>query len=400
MRVLLISEEYPFGLRPTFGGGGSHVFYLAFSLAQIGVDIAILAYKDASKEDSPLKNFHNVKVYPCDFGKKEDIFPKEPVAVANQICARWKPDVIHGHHFKGGFVGLGVATSHNLPMILTMHKPPKLSVARYSASSPIYQRSASYSLWHTLATDKRIGAHIAYSKIYAQENYDIGAPKDKVQLIYHGVPVEFLIRKARQLPKSHRLGYDRGDTVVLCPLRPEKHGVDTFIHAACTVKERIGDKFKLLFIVTGDTKSPHYEHRIAAERLLGLARSLKVNIIFRSFSLHQTWKLFHRAQVCVIPSIREGLSISLLESMALGAPVVASDVHGINEVIEDERSGLLAQPSDSNEFAKKIIQILLDKDLSNSLRNNAKKKIAENFSSERMAKEHLNLYKTLVPKKI
>lgn len=397
MKVLLISEEYPFGLCPTFGGGGSHVFYLAFSLVEIGVEVFILAYKGASKRGSLLENFPNVHVFPCDFGKKETT-PEGAIGEANRICKTWKPDVVHGHHLKGGFVGLAVASSFNLPIVLTMHKPPKLSRQDYSASIPLYQRSPFYTLWHSLAIDERIRAHIAYSRIYEQENLDIGVPKEKIKLIYHGVPVNFLERKAKPLSKRQCFGLESDCTVVVCPLRPEKPGVDVFIHAAKLVQERIGDKLKLRFIVTGNTKSLHYKKRIGAQINFDLAKSLSLegSVIFRSFKLRQMWQLFHRAQVCVIPSWREGLSIALLEAMALGAPVVASDVHGINEVISHEESGLLVQPGHADDLAEEIVRILSDRRLSNFLLNNAKELCKQKFSAERMAKEHLTLYNTLI----
>ena len=49
MKVLLISQEYPFGVNPKFGGGGSHVFYLA--LARLRVQVLLLAYEGARLRD-------------------------------------------------------------------------------------------------------------------------------------------------------------------------------------------------------------------------------------------------------------------------------------------------------------------------------------------------------------
>jgi glycosyltransferase involved in cell wall biosynthesis len=61
-----------------------------------------------------------------------------------------------------------------------------------------------------------------------------------------------------------------------------------------------------------------------------------------------------------LPSLWEGLPIALLEAMAAGIPVVGSDVAGINEVIENNRSGLLVPPGDASAMARAISELLED----------------------------------------
>ena len=108
------------------------------------------------------------------------------------------------------------------------------------------------------------------------------------------------------------------------------------------------------------------------------------------------WEVFHRAQVCVIPSFREGLSIALLEAMALKTVAIASDVHGNNEVIENGESGLLFSPDKPEELAEKIIMVLKDDGLSNKLVKNAQERVTDYFSSDNMAKNYCKLYNKLV----
>jgi glycosyltransferase involved in cell wall biosynthesis len=61
-----------------------------------------------------------------------------------------------------------------------------------------------------------------------------------------------------------------------------------------------------------------------------------------------------------LPSLWEGLPVALLEAMAAGIPVVGSDVAGINEVIENNRSGLLVPPGDASAMARAITELLED----------------------------------------
>lgn len=395
MKVLLVTNEYPFGDPPQFGGGGSHVFYLAQSLTELGVSVLILAYSGAKKSDSPFEDNPEVNIVPCDFGPDEDFFPEEALNKAHEICRQYRPDVIHGHHLKGGLVGLAAAAAYNRPLVLTMHNPPKLVIEEHSASPPLYQRRRFYTLWRLISGHERTQAHVAYSKIHLKDLQENQAPPDKIEFIYHGVPVEFLQRKAR-LKRSRPFGVDPQDVVILCPLRPEKPGVETFIKAAAELlRSGVGRRHRLRFIVTGDPESPAtMAHSSFAS---SLSPELPELMIFRSFMLRQMWDLFHRAQICVIPSWREGLGIAILEAMALGVPVVASEVSGINEVVEDGISGLLFQPGHHKELAEAIERLLSDHGLASRLAGNARERVAQEFSAKQMAMKHLSLYQKVAP---
>jgi glycosyltransferase involved in cell wall biosynthesis len=400
LKVLLVSDEYPFSIPPQSGGGGSHVFYLAYGLADQGAEVLILANSGASKAGSPFEDNPRVEVIPCNFGPPGSNFPAEAIATANEACKLHKPHIVHGHHLKGGIVALAVAGTHKRPMVLTMHNPPNLANQDFSVSSPIYQRSAFHNLWHLLSGHADIKAHVAYSKVHKKDLQENGVPDDKIEFVYHGVPVQLLQRKAGRLARPKRFRIHPQDTVILCPLRPEKPGVEVFIRAADLVRRRLGKQHHLRFIVTGDRKSgPRWRQLIAADHYSVVKRrgnALRSLMTFNTFTLRQMWALFNRAQVCVVPSWREGLGIAVLEAMALKIPVVAAEVPGINEVIEDGVSGLLFRPGYDHELAEKIETLLSDHELADKLTTNALERVTREFSAERMASMHVSLYKRLI----
>ena len=107
-------------------------------------------------------------------------------------------------------------------------------------------------------------------------------------------------------------------------------------------------------------------------------------------------ELLSQAAVSVLPSLSEGLSNSLLESMAAGVPVVATRVGGNPEVIEHEVTGLLVPARDSVALAAAIRRLLEDKDLAASFGQAGMQRVARLFSIERSVRETEHLYQKLL----
>ncbi|HLA40231.1 MAG TPA: glycosyltransferase, partial [Candidatus Glassbacteria bacterium] len=106
-------------------------------------------------------------------------------------------------------------------------------------------------------------------------------------------------------------------------------------------------------------------------------------------------KLLSEVSISVLPSLSEGLSNVLLESMAAGVPVIATKVGGTPEVIEDGVSGLLVPPSDSEALARAMRSLIENPELARRYGQAGKQRIAEHFSLGRMVQQteqhYLNL---------
>ena len=97
--------------------------------------------------------------------------------------------------------------------------------------------------------------------------------------------------------------------------------------------------------------------------------------------------------VLAFSSTREGLSIAMLEAMAAGVPVVATNVGGNPELIESGSSGQLVPAGDTPALAAKIADVLLDENLSERLRANARRRVEDHFSLAAMVASHEALYR-------
>ena len=92
----------------------------------------------------------------------------------------------------------------------------------------------------------------------------------------------------------------------------------------------------------------------------------------------------------------EGIPRCLMESMAMGVPVAAYDIPGVDQLLEHNKTGLLASPGNKQQLEQCCKQLLWNETLANEISKNAADFINENFSARRMAQEYTELYLKLV----
>jgi len=97
--------------------------------------------------------------------------------------------------------------------------------------------------------------------------------------------------------------------------------------------------------------------------------------------------------ICVLITFTEGISNSIMEYMALGKPVIATDGGGTKEIVEDNDTGFLINTSDYEGLAKRINQLLEDQDLRLKMGKAGEKRISERFSINEMAGKYMDIYK-------
>jgi glycosyltransferase involved in cell wall biosynthesis len=95
-----------------------------------------------------------------------------------------------------------------------------------------------------------------------------------------------------------------------------------------------------------------------------------------------------RSDAFVLPSFVEGVPVSAMEAMAIGVPVICTNVGGVSELVEDGVTGLLVRPSDPDSIAKAVLRLKHDPHLAQTLAGNGRKKVEDDFDSD---KEFANL---------
>jgi L-malate glycosyltransferase len=230
-----------------------------------------------------------------------------------------------------------------------------------------------------------------------------GYPADKIVVIRNGVDTSRFgghsdgtaLRHEFDIPLHVPL------VVMLARLNPTK-GIDCFFEAAAKIRERHPDAH---FLVVGECYTRNAEGKIVVDDAYRLELRNRVMSLGLADRVHFTGlrkdvpQVLAAASVSVLPSISEGISNTLLESMAAGVPVVATRVGGTPEVIRDGEHGLLTPPGDPQAIADAILTILGDPALAARLGANGRQRMVQEFSFEAVVRCTEELYRELLASK-
>jgi glycosyltransferase involved in cell wall biosynthesis len=162
-------------------------------------------------------------------------------------------------------------------------------------------------------------------------------------------------------------------------------GVDVLVNAIPKIS-RIAGKGELLFVFAGPGNYGKYKTKL--DNL-----NVKSNYIFAGPVSRETiMSLIKKSEIVVVPSYNENCPYAVLEPMAYGKPVVASNVGGIPEIITDGLDGLLIKPGHPEMLADKIALLLAETPMKNLLGQRAKTKIANKFSWQANISKYLKCY--------
>lgn len=215
-----------------------------------------------------------------------------------------------------------------------------------------------------------------------------GARKEDLFAIYNGVPTKtWSARKVDLKPPVTLLGLGR--------FVPKK-GFPILLQALRILLEK-GLDIRLLLGGSGGQ-----ERDLAA---MAKKPPLAGRVEFAGFVRHdKLGDFFAKGDLFVMPSIivqsgdRDGLPTVMLESLLNGVPVLASDVQGISEVIEDQVSGFLVRPGDPEALAATIEKIIADPDKARQTALKGRERVLEDFDEEKNAAAMLQLFKKYTPK--
>jgi len=394
MKILMVNDTIPF-----IGGAETYLHNLSKALDEKGHEIITLSEKPDKEENfTYIKKQYFAKTYPDKkinyaVSRYWNVYAKEKI---RKIIKEENPDIIHFHNV---FARL----SPSVILEATKYKPTVLTVhdTRFD--------------WHRF--------------MYLDKNFDIYPGTFGVKCLFNGevnpfmflyqYTRNFLYRKALNkidaiitlnnfvknklnmliknrdvfiqplfIPEMPNILDIKKENFILFAGRIEEYkGLKYLIHAMKIVNE----KFDASLIIAGEGKEK--------KELEELTKKINIKAKFIGKVKHDDMlKLYQKASIVCVPSLADNSPMTIYEAMSCGTPVIASNVCGIPDLINDGIDGFLAKPKNSEEIAEKIMVLLGDEKLRKKIGENARNKTEKEFSKEKHINKILEIYNFAIEK--
>ncbi|MGH9940776.1 MAG: glycosyltransferase [Pyrinomonadaceae bacterium] len=289
-------------------------------------------------------------------------------------------DVVHAHDFYSNIFGMTGAALARVPVRIAARRESAVRSPRHR-----FVERAAYRLAHAV---------VANCEEVRRQLVAEGVSADKTHTIHNGLnlqrvalPAAFkreATRAALNLPRGEHLRF----VTIVANLRIDLKDHPTFLRAARRVHEAIP---QARFVLAGEGELSSPLRTLAVELGLGEA-ALFIG------RCQRVAELLALSDVCVLSSKAEGFSNSILEYMAAGRPVVATNVGGAREAVVEGETGYLVQSGDDETLAARVISLLREPEQAREMGECGRKVIEEKFSSEAQVERTLNLYESLLAK--
>jgi glycosyltransferase involved in cell wall biosynthesis len=293
---------------------------------------------------------------------------------------REKIEVVHSHLFIGSMFASPLARAAGVPAIVeTYHLRESWREAKALKSS----------FWPDRQVGRFVDAYIAVSTATAQHLIDIKKiARAKVETIRNGRDLERFhpISAAERDRTRRRLGVDKGPVLLLLGRLEEQKGHTFAIEAVRQIRDK-HPGISLLFAGTGRLDSP-LKAQCEEAGLEGVVRFLGYR--------DDPELLLGAADIMLLPSLNEGLPLSIVEAMACAIPVVATDIEGTRELVLDGKTGLLVPTADSGLLASALDRLLCDRSHREWLGSNGRKHVEDHFDVRSQVAKTRQVYSKLL----
>jgi len=396
------------------GGLGTYAIEITKKFVEMGHEVTVFTLNDGSL---PTKDYWNgIEIHRpmiLDSGEIFPIFVREDLKrwghhikffsdifafnylsaskLVNQIIKKEqrKFDIISFHDWLAGFAGIMVKNNTSLPAVFHVHSiEEQRSLGGGSEVVKEIERESARK------ADKIIT--VSYSMKEFLES--LGYPKEKINVVYNGIDTEkYSLKNVNwELVEKLRERYKIKDEKVIFFIGRLTwvKGVANLIRAMPEVLKSFPN-VKLVILGKGES----YTDLIQLKQSLGIGDKVEI----RSEWVSEEERIAHyaMADVCVFPSVSEPFGIVSLEAMSMERPVVvgARGVSGLREQVipnGENRCGVHINGEDPNDIAWGIKVVLENFEEAKKWGKNGRKRVIENFTIEKTAKETLKIYESLI----
>ncbi len=288
------------------------------------------------------------------------------------LFRREKPQIVHTQLFAADLWGRLAAWLAGVPFIITTEQ----NINRDQSWLREFLKKITYGL-----ADKTVAISSAV-KNYVIEKY--GVLKDKIVIIPNDVDVEEIERGMKSACHSRESGNPAKKIILTVGRLVEQKGQKYLLEAFARLKEK--DKYELWIAGEGPLR------QLLENQAKGLGIENQVRFLGERADVPA---LLGQADLFVFPSLWEGLGIALLEAALAKVPIVASRVDGILDIVEDNETGFLVEPGDSEELAFAMEKMFCYPTRARYMMDKAYQQVKDKFDIKIVTKKYEEVYISL-----
>lgn len=368
---------------PTYGGSGVVATELGLELAQRGHDIHFISYAQPIRLDRPTPHIHYHEVEVSRYPLFD--YPPYDLALATrmaEVSELYDLDLLHVHYAIPHSVSAMLARQmlaagpkrRKLPFVTTLHGTDITLVGQDRSYLPITR--------YSIEQSDGVTAISQYLRERTVREFDV---KNDIEVIYNFVNCDvycrgknLVERRAEYAPNGERI------LIHVSNFRPVKRVTDV-IEVFDRVRKQIPSK--LLLMGDGPDRSP--------AEWLAVQKGIHNDVIFlgKREQVHETLAI---SDVLVMPSELESFGLAALEAMASEVVPIATKVGGVPEVIEDGKSGFLADVGDVETMAQYAIDILKDESRLRAMGKQCREAARARFCTTKIIPQYEEFYRRVL----
>jgi len=295
------------------------------------------------------------------------------------IARRKEAHIIHSHGYKGNIlIGLLPRRFRNIPTITTIHG---WTATRLLSKISIYEFLDALAMTNL---DTVVGVS---DSIFSKRR--IKCLRLKPIIINNGIKTLAFEKGSfsREYPAITAKCGEKFQVLAIGRLSPEK-GFDILFKAIASL---VSDNIPISLVIIGTGELQAY--------LSNLISKLALGDRIHMLGYHQNaYRYLHDFDAFVLPSLTEGLPITILEAMQAEIPIVATRVGEIQNLLDNGELGVLVMPNDPADLSSGLKRVYNDKITANERARKARQKVLDNYGLEQMAMKYTILYQNLADK--
>lgn len=356
------------------GGAERVVFWLAKGLDKERFDVSVCSLSPRGPIFDEIEK-EKIKVFTLDIKCKWDIFHSLRLI---KLIKTQKTDILQSHLFHANLLARIIGKIMGVPVIISTEH-----IMGLEKRSRLFINRAT-----SLFVDKFIAISFSVGEFLTKT---VGIKLSKIRVVQNGIAYQdsqyFNINKR---DRREEFGFSPAEKIVGTVARMhEQKGYSYLLRAAQEVI-RYYPEVKFLLVGDGPLKN----------KMEQLAVDLKItkNVLFKGFykDVPAIMSIF---DIFVLPSLWEGLPITILEAMVMRKPVIATKVGGVSEAVKDGLTGLLVEPCDYLSLSGAIMRLLNDEELRFKMGRAGYKNVSEYFDAKMMVEQTEKIYDTIISEK-